>query len=402
MKVLIVQSELGVLRGGGENFTRNIFQSFAERGHEVWATFIADSRGRYPLVLPPAFRALPLAGCWSRKLGQETISTLGAFMPKRMQLRAHWDRVQAAICWRTVRWHDRRFTRRVEQEFTGRWKEFDAAYVHASAILASRIAPFCPTMLRLPGPVSSDFEQVLRSIPVVCANGDALTKIREFVGDHALELPIGLDSELFRPGGTRIREELGWTQENWVVGYVGRLAHIKGVDVLARAFTKIHRTIPQARLLFIGAGEEEGKLRLCLKQELENGIAWLEPDVPHASLPEWYRAMDLFVMPSRYENYSNAILEALACGVPFLASGVGGNQSLAETRGGQLFEPGSDESLAQALQFIADDRGEARRRGMMGGEEIRNLYSWSASAKRLEAMLEQACSTVARKAPCTS
>lgn len=402
MRVLVVQSELGVLRGGGENFTRNLFQAFAERGHEVWATFIADSRGQYPLALPPTFRALPLAGRWSRKLGQDALSTMGECLPNRWQLRAHWERVQAALCWRTVRWHDRRFTRRVEQEFRGRWNEFDAAYVHASAVLASRIAPSCPTMLRLPGPVSSEFESVLRSIPVVCANGDALIKIREFVGDHALELPIGLDGELFKPGATHIRQQLGWAEDNWVIGYAGRLAYIKGIDLLAGAFTKIRRTVRQARLLIIGSGEEQRKLRLCLKQELAQGIAHIEADVPHAALPEWYRAMDLFVMPSRYENFSNAILEASACGVPFLASGIGGNRSLAETCGGQLFEPGSADALAQALLSMAGNRDAVKERGMLTGAEVRHQYSWPASAKQLEAMLEQACAIVLRKAACAS
>ncbi len=402
MKVLVIQSELGVLRGGGENFTRNLFEAFAARGHNVWATFIADPRGQYPIALPPSFRALPLAGCWSRKLGQDVLSTMAAWMPKHTPLRAQWDRVQTAICWRTVRWHDRRFTRRVELEFRGRWKEFDAVYVHASAVLASRIAAHCPTMLRLPGPVSSDFGSVLKSIPVVCANGDALNKIREFVGDHARELPIGLDGALFKPGTTQIRQQLGWADKEWVIGYVGRLAHIKGIDLLAGAFLKLRRVLPEARLLVIGSGEEEGKLRTCLKQEIAQGIARFEADVPHAALPDWYRAMDLFVMPSRYENYSNAVLEALACGVPFLASGIGGNRTLAEARGGQLFEAGSEDALTQALESLAGSRDEVRQRGLVGGAEVRDQYSWSASAKRLEAMLEQACAIVARKAACAS
>lgn len=367
----------------------------------VCATFVADPRGHYPIALPETIRPIPLAGRWSRKLGQNALSTVASAIPVGTVLRACWDRVQEAICWRTVRWHDQRFTRRIEVEFKSRWHEFDAVYVHGSVLLAGLVAQVLPTMLRLPGPVSSELAAVLRTIPLVCANGDALSKIREFVGDHALELPIGLDGEVFKPGVSRIRQQLGWTDENWVIGYVGRLAYIKGIDLLVRAFTKIRRTVPQARLLVIGSGEEQGKLRLWLKQELAQGIARLEADVPHAALPEWYRAMDLFVMPSRYENYSNAVLEALACGVPFLASDVGGNRSLAET-GGRLFEQGSEDSLAQALQAIAAHPDEARLRGRLGGEEVRNRYSWSASAKRLEAMLEQACATVARKAACTS
>lgn len=401
MRVLVVQSELGVLRGGGENFTRNLFQSFAERGHEVWATFIADSWGRYPLALPPTFRALPLAGCWSRKLGQDALSTMAGWMPQRTQIRAHWDRVQAAICWRTVRWHDRRFTRRVELEFSGRWKEFDAVYVHQSTVLASRIAPFCPTMLRLPGPVSVDLAPALRSIPVVCANGDALRQIRQLIGEHACELPIGLDGELFKPGTSCIRQRMGWAPENWVIGYVGRLAYVKGVDILARAFRSIRCSVPQARLLIVGSGEEQGKLGIWLKHEIAEGIAHIEADVTHDLLPEWYRAMDLFVMPSRYENYSNATLEALACGVPFLASAIGGNQRLADIQGGWLFSHGSEDSLAESLQAIVNKRYEAKERGAVGGKKVREMYSWSYSAGRLEAMLEQACSATSMEVTCT-
>ncbi len=401
MNILIIHSELGVLRGGGENFTRNLFEAFAERGHQVWATFVADSKGCYPLALPSAFRALPLAGRWSRKFGQGTLSTMASWIPPGLGLRTKWDRVQEAICWRTVRWHDRRFTRRIETEFEGRWNEFDAVYVHGSTLLASTIAKVRPTILRLPGPVSADLTQLLRTIPIVCANGDVLSKMRECLGEHARELPIGLDSELFRPGASQVRQRLGWTAKDWVIGYVGRLAYIKGIDLLAQAFGKIRRAIPQARLLVIGSGEEQAKVRMWLKEECAQGIVHLESDVPHAALAEWYRAMDLFVMPSRYENYSNAALEALACGVPFLVSGVGGNRSLADTQGGWLFTHGSDDSLAQGLQYIVNHRGEARQRGVIGGERVRDQYSWSCSAIRLETMIEESCQPVAAGVACT-
>ena len=355
MNILVVHSELGVLRGGGENFTRNLFLAFAERGHNVSAAFIADSRGHYPIPLPTKIRPIPLAGRWSRKLGQETLSNVAGWMPQGTQLQAQWNRVQAAICWRTVRWHDRRFTRRIELEFGGRWKEFDAVYVHGSAVLASKIARYRPTVLRLPGPVSADLAPVLRAVHAVCANGDALSQIREFLGDHATELPVGLDSDIFKPGPSWVRQRLGWTENHWVVGYVGRLAHVKGIDLLADAFRKIRKTIPHARLLVIGSGEEEGKLRTDLNAELMEGLVHIESDVPHELLADWYRAMDLFVMPSRYENYSNAVLEALACGVPFLGSDIGGNRRLVETEGGWLFAQGSVDSLAQTLCSIAEN-----------------------------------------------
>ena len=388
MNILVVHSELGVLRGGGENFTKNLFLAFAERGHDVSAAFIADHRGYYPIVLPAKIRPIPLAGYWSRKLGQEALSNVAGWIPRGTQLRVLWDRLQEAISWRTVRWHDRRFTRRIELEFGGRWKEFDAVYVHGSTVLASKIARYCPTVLRLPGPVSADLAPVLKAVHVVCANEDALKQIRQFLGDHAIELPVGLDSDLFKPGPSGVRQQLGWAENHWVVGYVGRLAYIKGIDLLADAFKNILKTIPHARLLVVGSGEEVGKLRSGLNAELMEGLAHIDSDVPHELLADWYRAMDLFVMPSRYENYSNAVLEAMACGVPFLGSDVGGNRRVVETEGGWLFAPGSADSLAQTLCLIAENPCQARDRGACGGEKVRHRYSWETSAKRLEAIFQ--------------
>src|SRR5437870_3441974 len=129
MRVLVLHSELGVLRGGGENFTRNLFTAFAERGHQVAAAFVSNPRGSYPTPLPPCIDPIPIPGWWSRKLGQATLSTIGRRVPSESWLRAEWDRVQEAICWRTIRWHNEGFQRRIEHEFKNRWAEFDVVYV---------------------------------------------------------------------------------------------------------------------------------------------------------------------------------------------------------------------------------------------------------------------------------
>jgi glycosyltransferase involved in cell wall biosynthesis len=224
----------------------------------------------------------------------------------------------------------------------------------------------------------------LKAVDVVCANGDALTQVGKFLGDHAVELPVGLDCNIFKSGPTQVRERFGWTKKHWVIGYVGRLAYIKGVDLLAEAFKQMRRSVPHARLLVIGAGEEEGKLRSWLREELAEGVVHLECDVPHELLAEWYRAMDLFVMPSRYENYSNAVLEALACGIPFLVSDVGGSRHLAETKGGWFFCPASADSLKETLCAIAKNPCLTASRGAFGGAKVQQTYSWETSAKRLE------------------
>jgi glycosyltransferase involved in cell wall biosynthesis len=227
---------------------------------------------------------------------------------------------------------------------------------------------------------------MLRKVHVVCANGDALVRIRSFLGSHATELPVGIDERVFKPGPSSIRSKLGWTDQDRVVGYVGRLTHLKGVDLLAVAFRNISKSLPNARLVVVGSGEEERNIRSDCAQELSQGKVHIERDVSHHFLAEWYRAMDLLVMPSRYENFSNALLEGMACGTPFLASNIGGNRSLAKSGGGWLFEPGSASSLLAWLSEILSGR-ELKLRGNMGIDYVRNHHSWSTTALRLEEIL---------------
>lgn len=387
MKILILQSELGILRGGGENFTRNLFSAFAERGHRVKAAFIADHQGNYPIPLPSNIEPIPLPGWWSRNLGQTTLSSIGRRFLFRNGFRTKWDRLQEAVSWRTIRWHDRRFRKTVERHFSRSWDQFDAVYVHGSADLASSIAKFRPTILRLPGPVTSELEPLLRSVHAVCANGDALYRIRAFLGSDAMELPVGINSQLFTPGASELRSSLGWADHDYVVGYVGRLTHLKGVDLLAAGFRQLEETVPAARLLILGRGEQENSLRAVLQTPISQNRVHLEPDVSHEQLPDWYRAMDVLVMPSRYENFSNSILEALACGVPFLGSDVGGNRMLATMGAGLLFEAGSVSSMVDSLRKVCDSRLLLKVRAKAVSKELGKRYSWSKTAETLESIL---------------
>jgi glycosyltransferase involved in cell wall biosynthesis len=384
MKVLILHSELGVLRGGGENFTRSLFSAFAKRGHEIDAAFLADLKGKYPIPLPAGIRPIPMAGWWCPDFGQTELSAIGRFIPAETRLRKEWDRIQQGISWRTFRWHKARFQHRVRCYFKSKWSQFDAAYVHGDAILASEVARHLPTVLFLPGPVTTELASELFATQAVCSNGDALIQIRKFLGDHAIELPVGLDHQVFKPGPTTVRKRLGWSIGDRVIGYVGRLHHIKGVDLLSTAFRQVIKTLPTARLLIIGSGEEENNIRRDLGNEILRGIAHIERDVVHESLPEWYRAMDLLIMPSRYENYSNALLEAMACEKPFLGSDVGGNRMMAGTGAGWLFKPGSASSLIANLEEILKDGSELKERGTIGSRYVQSHHSWSASAQYLE------------------
>ena len=387
MKLLVLQSELGVLRGGGENFTRNLFTAFAARGHRVAAAFAADRMARYSIPMPTAIEPIPIPGWWSRNFGQATLALIRRYIPRRCALGFQFERIQQGIGWRTSRVHDKRFQMRIEEEFARRWSDFDVVYVHSNVFLASKIACCHPTILRLPGPCSADLEPVLSSIPVVCANGDALARIRTFLGEHAVELPIGVDTDLFRPEGDSVRKGLGWNNGDQVVGYVGRLTHLKGVDLLADAFREISRGHENTKLLIVGSGPEGSYIRQSLAGESAEGVVHIEPDVDHEELPSWYRAMDFLVMPSRYENFSNAVLEAMACGIPFLASDTGGNRLLSKTGAGRFFRPASLSSLASGMRKMLEDKAETKARGELAARYAHDGLSWAACAERLEEII---------------
>jgi glycosyltransferase involved in cell wall biosynthesis len=384
MKVLVLHSELGVLRGGGENVTKNLFSAFSERGHHVAAAFVADRRGRYAVPLPATIEPIPLNGWWSRNLGDRLFGTLGLDTCDAGPLTGIRDRAQEAISWRAIRWHNRRFERRVRRCLARRLPEFDASFVHGDVHLAATVARRLPTVLRLPGPVSADSTPLLQQVHTVCANGDVLSKVRTFLGDHIVELPIGINGAVFRPGPEAVRSRLGWSPSDFVVGYVGRLVHLKGVDIFAAAMRSLLRTIPNLRVLVVGRGPAERALRSELGDAA--GRVWIQPDIDHDGMAEWYRAMSVFVMPSRYENYSNAVLEAMACGVPAVLSGVGGNLLLARGGAASIFESGSVSSLVERLEALWQDPQGLQRLGRAGAEIVRESFSWTRSARQLEAI----------------
>src|SRR5262245_3472470 len=126
MHILVLHSELGVLRGGGENYTRNLFQAFVNRGHRVSVAFVVDNRGHYPFALPAKLEPIPIKGWWSKNFGQKTLSKLGKHFSQESGFKKFWSRVQDSVSCRTFRWHNLRFQRRIADQISGRWDEFDA------------------------------------------------------------------------------------------------------------------------------------------------------------------------------------------------------------------------------------------------------------------------------------
>jgi sugar transferase (PEP-CTERM/EpsH1 system associated) len=166
----------------------------------------------------------------------------------------------------------------------------------------------------------------------------------------------GVDTQRFAPceeTRTATRKELGMPEDSFVVGTVGRLVPIKDHQTLLKAAGMLSAKGIDVRVLLVGSGPERERLQATAASALEGRVCFAGDS---DRVPELLNAMDVFVLPSLREGMSNTLLEAMACGLPVLASNVGGNPEIIENNlNGSLFAPGDVEWLANKLQLLASN-----------------------------------------------
>lgn len=220
----------------------------------------------------------------------------------------------------------------------------------------------------------------LRRALAVVANSEGLRDAAVAAdGGEVLVIPNGVDAEFFCPAegsDQRSGKEVS-------ILFAGRFQEQKNLDTLLSAAALLRGRGISFRLHLAGGGPLESALR---GQAAELGLegliewhGWTEP----ARLRDLHRSCHVFVNPSRYEGMPNAVLEAMASGLPIVASSVAGNVSVvAEGRNGLLVPPREAEALATALARLAEDRPAAAAMGAHSRERARDEFSWRASAAK--------------------
>jgi glycosyltransferase involved in cell wall biosynthesis len=225
---------------------------------------------------------------------------------------------------------------------------------------------------------------ILKSAKAIVANDRGLAE-RALAADH---LPVetiwnGVDTHAFSPGGPRSEGPFRWM-------FAGRFQAQKNLPFLLESLARVRRSSPPFVVSMVG----DGPLFSALQAQaaglgLDDIIEW-HRWVGKPAMRELYRRSDGFLNPSHYEGMPNTVLEAMACGLPIVASAIPGNDTLVEPgKTGWLFPLSDPAALDRCLREAMGDPEEARARGAAGRARAEREFSWTKAATGYLDMLGQ-------------
>ncbi|HJT37874.1 MAG TPA: D-inositol-3-phosphate glycosyltransferase [Actinomycetota bacterium] len=215
----------------------------------------------------------------------------------------------------------------------------------------------------------------------------------------------GVDTDVFTPGDALHAKSSVGLEGKTVVLFAGRFQLLKSPDLAIQTVACLNELAPQLDVTLLMLGGPSGRAGRR-REDLEKlaadlGIAdrvVLHDPIPHEQLPDYYRAADAVLVPSRTESFGLVALEASACGTPVVATDVGGLRTAVRHGVTGLLVPGRDpEHFARALAEVLTDRAAARAMGDAGSRYARR-YDWRRAAADLLAVYEEQSAMVAEAA----
>lgn len=182
------------------------------------------------------------------------------------------------------------------------------------------------------------------------------------------------------------RAELGLPANGTILGAVSRFDPVKGVNYLLEALARLHQ--PEVQLVLIGGGVQRPELEaMAQKLGIAGRVHWAGF---RSNIPGLLPALDIFVQPSVYEGLPMSVLEAMAAGLPVVATAVGGTPEIvSDGVTGCLVPPRDPAALVQAIQTLISQPELRDRMGQAGLERVRQEFSVQQMVQRTEALYEE-------------
>ena len=237
--------------------------------------------------------------------------------------------------------------------------------------------------------IEGEAEVVAQADRVICATEhekSQLVRLYRADPNRIDVVPLGVDIERFRPlDKDDARRELGFEDEK-IILFVGRIEPLKGVDILINAAAMLESDV-ECSVLIVG-GDDSSKAQVAQLQGLASDlgighrVAFVGA-VDHDKLPLFYNAADVCVVPSHYESFGLVAVEAMACGVPVVASRVGGlTGTVKDGETGYLIPWLCPEPFAERIEMLLDNESLRRNLGEAAREAV-TRYRWENVASRL-------------------
>ena len=226
--------------------------------------------------------------------------------------------------------------------------------------------------------------------------GNAIATVTEELRDYhagqawwkAEEIRVlynGVDAQVFRPQPqvrAAVRRRLAIPDDALILGSVGRMVPLKNFVTLLRAAETLIPEVEKLYVILVGSGSELPALRRCVENSprLSGRVVFTGAT---DGVGEMLNAMDIFVLPSLMEGMSNTLLEAMAVGLPVVATRVGGNpEVLAEGMCGYLFTPQDTTELADLLRILVNNQQLRKNCGCAARERAVAVFSLASMVKR--------------------
>jgi len=197
------------------------------------------------------------------------------------------------------------------------------------------------------------------------------------------------DPGVVRHEGVSLHIQFGLPPHTRIVMGLGRFELQKGFDLLIRAYAKIADVYPDWRLVLVGDGTQTPALQRLVEQHHLRGRVLMPGRARHSR--SWLRQADLFVFPSRFEGFPNALLEAMACGLPVVSfdcpSGPG--EIIEHGRNGLLVEPQNISALTESMGMLMEN-AELRHRLASQAQDVLQRFSLARIMSLWESILPEA------------
>ena len=300
--------------------------------------------------------------------------------------------------------HELCYLTSLARELVARRHEYDIVHVfqtqlaaYVATIVAKRIGKSVITTSHCAGRYGdmamwSSLPVGKRLLQTVCANVDVSTGVSKEVMTELHEAGFDPKRTLYLPNGVPIpplvagdrsalRADLGLISKAFITVFLGRLTAQKAPELLVDAWEVIRRRYADSQLVLLGDGKKRAMLEVSTMQ------AGLADSVVFTgrveNVEDYLRAADIFVLPSTTEGMSIALLEAMAVGLPVIASRVSGTVDVIKHgENGLLFEPGNKEDLADCIISLIESPNRRAELGSRARETVEKHFSLDATVDR--------------------